>query len=131
MLMPLIKCIVKQSCQLLIGVAVVACSTKSTELTRLSNPTNSVDAVIALRETDATVATPTEIYLVKTRSKIDGDPVFRADKVEGLKIFWDGSNVLKIHADKARVFLRLASQEVNMNDRTGRIEVRYEILAED
>lgn len=81
---------------------------------RISNASGSVDAVIAIKETGATVATPTEIYVVPKGEKVKGDPIFRADNVEGLSLIWNGESKLIIRAEKARVFLQSKTLKVDV-----------------
>lgn len=111
--------------------SLVACTVETNEISRLPNPAKEIDAVVALRETGATVATPTEIYIVKLLSKIESDPVFRADKIEGLKISWEGNEVVVVHADKARVFLRKPMKDVYIAGEYRRVRINYEILSEE
>lgn len=129
--MPIIRWIFNRGFLFFMFLIVVACSFKSLEIIRLSNPSNEIDAIIALRETDTTVATPTEICLVQIQSKISGEPVFRADRVDGLRVFWEGDRVLKVRADKARVFLKLLTQDFNVKNQHNRVEIKYEILQEE
>jgi hypothetical protein len=100
--------------RLSILLSLFACSNKVTEMRRVSNTSRSIDAVIAIKETGATVATPTEIYLVPNREKVKGDPIFRADNVEGLTLAWDGESKLIIRAEKARVFLQSETLKVDV-----------------
>lgn len=101
--------------------SLVACSNKVTEMQRISNITNSIDAVLAIKETGATVATPTEVYLLPKGQQIHGEPVFRADNVEGLKLTWNGDLTLTIHAEKARVFLHSSSLKIDVPDRKSQL----------
>ena len=94
-----------------------ACFNEIVEQQRISNSSGTVDAVIAIKETGATVATPTEIYLVKKGEKVKRDPVFRADNVEQLVVIWEGESKLTIHAEKARVFLIVESLEIETNNK--------------
>ena len=99
--------------RLSILLSLFSCSNKVTEMQRVSNALQSIDAVIAIKETGATVATPTEIYVVPNGEKVKGDPIFRADNVEGLTLTWDGESKLIIRAEKARVFLQSEMFTVN------------------
>jgi hypothetical protein len=89
-----------------------ACEQNVTEIKRTPNTDGSIDAVIAIKETGATVATPTEIYLVSHGQKIQGQPVFRADNVEKLALIWDNAIELRIRAKVARVFLNEKSTQI-------------------
>lgn len=99
------KMLLNLAIAIVVSLLAVACAPKTMEVTRVPSPNGSVDAVSAVRETDATVATPTEIYLAGRGQSIEGSPVFRADKVVGLSLTWDGDAQLVIHAEVARVFL--------------------------
>ncbi|MGI4847101.1 MAG: hypothetical protein ACRYGK_03040 [Janthinobacterium lividum] len=81
------------------------CSLETTEIERVSNSSKSIDAVVVLQETGATVATPIAIYLRPVIAKSDSHPIFRADHVSGLKVTWTGDFKLIIHAEEARVLL--------------------------
>jgi hypothetical protein len=95
--------------------SLLGCANQVTEIQRISNA-DSIDAVIAIQETGATVATPTEVYLLPKSQNIQGDPVFRADHVEGLKVTWAGESLLIIYARKARIFLGASSCVVDTPD---------------
>ncbi len=82
-----------------------------------------MDAVVAEVATDATVGTPTEIYLVPSGGKIAGQPVFRADKVAVLRAIWENDHQLLIKANSARVFRQTPSVTSGKTS----IVVRYEI----
>jgi hypothetical protein len=97
-----------------------ACSAKVSETQRLTNPAGTIDAVTAIRETDATVATPTEIYLVRRGAQISGaQPVFRADKLDGLSLTWKSDSYLLIRARVARVFVRRTNYAVGFGPDIG------------
>lgn len=99
------------------AVTLAGCGRPSlTEISRISNPPNSVDAVVAMRNTDATVATPTEIYLIPIGAKADGDPVFRADHVDALHVSWEGTDKIVIQAKEARPFVSLTNYQVRLSD---------------
>lgn len=84
-----------------------ACSSQTIEKQRIPNSRGTLDAVIAERETDATVGTPTEVYVLAHGVAASGAPVLRMDKVEGIRVTWDSDGILTIHADTARIFLSL------------------------
>lgn len=88
-----------------LGANLTACSNQITELQRVTNASKSLDAVVAVKETDATVATPTEIFVVPSGQNAKDNPVFRADNIEGLVVSWENDSNLIIRAKKARVFL--------------------------
>lgn len=100
----------------------------ATELSRVSN--GAVDAILAIKNTDATVATPTEVYIVAKGGKLNSSPIFRADKVEGLVLIWEGESVLIIRADKARIFLKTPSIEIETTSKKlVKVTIRLEIKA--
>jgi hypothetical protein len=101
------------------------CSPVVRELSRLPNPDGSVDAVTAIKETDATVATPTEVYVVGHGQPLSHDPVFRADNVDGLSLLWTSDRRLVVHAANARVFLRRATVEVPAPGGSSQIGIDY------
>lgn len=107
-----------------------ACTPDAREIARTPNASGQIDAVIAVRETGATVATPSEIYIVSKGQAISGEAVFRADNVEGLQVVWSSDVALTIRADKARVFLRKSTQRVDADSKAQQVEVRYEIREE-
>lgn len=112
---------------ILISLPVVACTPKAVEeVERVSSPNGLVDAVSAERLTDATVATPTEVYLVASGQSI-GLPVFSADKVEGLRVTWDGDSQLIIRANVARVFIHSPKAVVRLLHGNQAIDVRLDI----
>jgi len=82
-----------------------ACSPTLVETERVKNPSGSLDAVIGERQTDATAATPTEVFIVKSGDSIAGEPFFRADHVSGMRATWNSDRDLLLHAEAARVFL--------------------------
>ena len=100
--------------------SLVACSNEVREMQRVSNASRSIDAVIAIKETGATVATPTEIYVVPSGGEVKGAPIFRADNVEGLVLTWDGESKLIIRAEKARVFLQSGTSRVDVPGKQSR-----------
>lgn len=89
---------------LLLGLA--GCGADVRELSRVSNSTGTVDAVVVEPKADGTAAALTELYLMPKGDKVSGDPIFRADQVAGLKLNWDGALSLKVHADHAQVLLK-------------------------
>lgn len=106
---------------------VLGCSPKRTEIGRVTNPTRSLDAVLVLRETGATVATPTEIFLTSVGGRPTGDPIFRADKVEGLRAEWMAADVLRISAQAARTFVEQAEFPIHVGGRKQLIHIQYQI----
>lgn len=92
-------------------------SSTSIEINRVSNSLNTIDAVIAEKETGATVATPTEIYLIAHGEKIHGKPVFLSDHTKYISLEWQDESTLIIHAATARVFIEESSKEITINSR--------------
>jgi hypothetical protein len=114
----------------LAGVALVAtaCSPTLEELDRVHTDDGLVDAVTFARQTDATVPTPTEIYLLPAGNGPSGEAIWRADKVRGLVVNWTSGNTLVIQAEEARVFLEHASAEVSLSGGGSRkVAVSYRI----
>ena len=105
-------------------ISVFACSDEIMEKQRIPNKTGTIDAILAIRETGATVATPTEIYVVRNGEKPKGNPIFRADNVEGLVVTWSSESTLIIQAEKARVFLQTTNLTVDV---PGRMEFPVKI----
>ena len=75
------------------------------EIKRVRSPEGNIDAVLCLKDTNATVPTPTEVYLAKASGTVSGSPIFRADRVDGLAVDWQDSTTLKISAKEARTFI--------------------------
>lgn len=111
---------------LLVG-ALSACGAETKELQRVSNSDGTLDAIIAIRETGATVATPTEIYVETKGSKIQGDAIFRADNVDGLEAAWPENGKLVIRAKTARIFLEPKGSSVDVPGAKRRIAVVLEV----
>ncbi|WP_338759776.1 hypothetical protein [Massilia sp. METH4] len=112
----------------LLLIFVSACAPSLTEIQRLSDSEAMLDAVIAERETDATVDTPTELYVVSHAAAVSGEPVLRMDKVDSLRVTWESDRNLTAHAETARVFLyvrELALKDARGNSRT--ISIRLNI----
>jgi hypothetical protein len=82
------------------------CAPSLEEVSRVRSPDGLLDAAIFVRQTDATVPTPTEIYMLPAGALPSGDPIWRADKVAGLKIGWTSAGSLQLQAVEARVFLQ-------------------------
>ena len=112
---------------LLLLLATVGCSPKVRELARVASPDNTVEAVMAIKETDATVATPTEVYLVGRGQSLPSDPVFRADHVDGLSVHWTSARHLVVHASNARVFLRQGTMAVPSQAGASQVLIEYRV----
>jgi hypothetical protein len=75
------------------------------EVHRVVSPDKLVDAVVVARETDATVLTPTELYIVATgRDWSKETPVLKGDNFSEMNISWQEPKYLEISYKKARVF---------------------------
>jgi hypothetical protein len=119
---------VKRRVALVISVVMLfACGfPKIQEAKRSANPDGSVDAVIAERLVDATVSTPFEVYLVPHNAGVSGEPIFRADKVKSLDIFWI-NNKLTVKAEEARIFLQKTSKTIKTPTGIRFIEIEVQI----
>jgi hypothetical protein len=106
-----------------------ACAPKISETNRIPDPTGAIDAIAAIRETDATVATPTEVYLTPAGGAPKGDPVFRADNVEHLNVEWLSQDLLHISAESARIFLFSSKFVVHTTRGDRTIRFRYDIAS--
>jgi len=96
------------------------------EVNRIPNPGMTLDAVLAEKETDATVATPIVVYVVAHGGDIDESGlVFQADHVQKLSAVWSSDDQLVITADQARVFRHRPNQEVS--SRRGRVALRVSL----
>ena len=105
-----------------------ACAPKLEELSRRSTNDGLVEVVAYARQTDATVPTPTEIYVLPAGGSPSDDAVWRADNIRGLALSWSADNVLWVQADEARVFLERDHVEVRIKGGPVRsVEVRYRI----
>lgn len=74
-------------------------------LSRSTNPAGTIDAVVATFNGGATVALGTEIHFVPQGEGLRGDPVFRADHVEGVSLRWTSDYQLSANIKRARTFL--------------------------
>lgn len=93
------------SCLVFSALLMTGCTPSLEEVNRVRSPDGLFDAATFIRQTDATVAMPTEIYVVPAGGTPSGDPIWRADKVSGMKISWMLANSLRVEAAEARVFL--------------------------
>ena len=107
----------------------IACTPPSaTEIFRISNAKGNVDAVMVELNTDATVATPTEIYLIPKDDAISGKAVLRADKVENMKLIWTEPDILTIRATDARIFVYPKSFSVKLkNSEVRNISIKLDV----
>lgn len=86
------------------------------EKLRRTNPAGKLDAIVVERGTDATVATPTQVFIApkgqaippNTKSK----PVLVADHVEKAEVSWPSSGRLRIELKGGRVYRHLPVDEL-------------------
>jgi hypothetical protein len=82
-----------------------ACSKPSMqEISRITSPDSVVDAVLIERGVGATVATPSEIYIVPKGGKVTGEPLLRGDHMDKLTLIWKQSRLLEVSYAKGRIF---------------------------
>lgn len=109
--------------QVVLVVTVTACSDDIIERQRISNLQKSLDAVVAIKETGATVATPTEVFITPAGTAVTGNPVFLADKVEDLRVDWRNESTVVIHAKSARVFTHVTVVNGNSDHPPTKVEL--------
>lgn len=74
------------------------------EVSRIPSPDGLVDAILIRKNVDATVATPYEICIVPTGSKVSCEALIRGDHFENLNIAWKEPQLLEISYSKGRIF---------------------------
>ena len=74
------------------------------ELARVTSPDEVVDAVLVETNVGATVATPSEVYIVPKGSKVTGAPILRGDHMEHLNVLWKQPRLLEVSYSKGRIF---------------------------
>ncbi len=78
------------------------------EKLRRTDPSGRFDAVVVERGTDATVATPTQVFIAPKGQvippNIKSKPVLTADHVEKAEVIWPSSGRLQIELKGGRVF---------------------------
>jgi hypothetical protein len=80
-------------------------SPEGREIERQVSPDKVLDAVLVERQTNATVSTPTELFLVPSGKDWNGQaPTLRGNEFEGLRVIWKRPHFLEIHYKKGRVF---------------------------
>ena len=88
-----------------IALVTSACSKPSMqEISRITSPDSTVDAVLIERGVGATVATPSEIYIVPKGEPVSGEPLLRGDHMDKLTMTWKPSRLLDIGYAKGRIF---------------------------
>lgn len=100
------------------------------EAGRFPSPDGILEAVIATRATDATVATPTEIYIIPRGGNVTGEPFFRADHVTDISVTWQDRERLSVQAAEARPFRQEATQKIaaKHGNRTVKLDYRIDKL---
>ena len=113
----------------LLAVALFGCTPQLEIVKRIESRANSLEIVVANRLTGATAATPTEIYILDRGEYPIGEPVWRADKVIGLKISWLDANTVIVEADEAREFLKNFEAVIPRNGKSEhlKVAVKYRI----
>lgn len=96
--------------------ALAACAPRLEEKRRAESQFHTFEAVVAERQTDATVSTPVEIYIVKTGAPLQGQPVFKASRVYGLSLDWTGDERLKIHVASGNAIIAETEARVGGRD---------------
>lgn len=78
------------------------------EKMRRTDPGGKLDAIVVERGTDATVATPTQVFIAPKGQAIQPDtkaqPVLRADHVKKAEVSWLSSGRLRIELQGGRIF---------------------------
>lgn len=75
------------------------------EVIRRSSPDELVDHVVIEKDCGATTSITILIFIVpKGQSTEEGNPVFRADHVDGLKVDWSAAKETTITYKSARIF---------------------------
>lgn len=97
------------------------------EAMRATDPTGRIDAVGGILETDATVDTPTVVFLTRAGTKAKGDRVFSADHVDGLSLKWLSDHELSIRADRARTYRSDSERVVHIEGGERTVRLTYDI----
>jgi hypothetical protein len=94
-------------CGVIAAVAAAGCnSPDSREVKRATSPDGVVDIVVTSKDdVSATVATPTELYIVKRgEAWNEHSPILKGDNLEGLEANWQSPRQLEIGIQQGRVF---------------------------
>ncbi len=85
------------------------------EKLRRTDPSGKFDAIVVERGSDATVATPTQVFIAPKGQAIPPDiksqPVIVADHVEKAEVTWPSAGRLRIDLKGGRIFRHLQSDE--------------------
>ncbi|MBS2033892.1 hypothetical protein JST97_02840 [bacterium] len=83
------------------------------EKLRRTDPSGKFDAIVVERGSDATVATPTQVFIAPKGQAIlpdtNSQPVIVADHVEKAEVAWPSAGRLKIDLKRGRIFRHLQS----------------------
>lgn len=74
------------------------------EVSRILSMDSKVDAVVLKKSCGATTSSLMQVFIVKTGEKIEGEPVFKADKIIDLEVSWSAPKKLTIEYKEARIF---------------------------
>ena len=82
------------------------------EKVRLADPSGKLDAIVVERGTDATVASPTQVFIEPKgqviRPDTKSEPVLIADHVEKTEVTWVTSGRVRINIKGGRIFRHFA-----------------------
>ena len=115
-----------------ISLGLLGCGNPPTrEILRVSSPDRIVDAVLVESEVGATVATPSLVYIVPSRSRDFDDPVLRGDKFEDLKLAWTQPRYLEIAYSRGRIFsFQNFWERKDVDDFSYKVEIRLKPTSE-
>lgn len=90
-------------------IALVGCGSMPVyEQSRSTDPSGRLDAIVVERGTDATVATPTQVFIASRGQTITPDtplkPVVIADRVRKASVTWISNGRLRVELQGGRVF---------------------------
>lgn len=87
------------------------------EKSRSTDPSGKLDAIVVERGSDATVATPTQVFIAPKGEVIQPDsksePVVTADHVDKAKAVWASSGRVRIEFKGARIYRHLPMDQPN------------------
>lgn len=85
------------------------------EKLRRTDPSGKLDAIVVERGSDATVATPTQVFIAPKGQAIPPDtksqPVMTADHVEKAEVTWPSAGRLQIDLRGGRIFRHASKDE--------------------
>jgi len=108
-------------------------SYENSETGRFSSPNDAIDAVTVERLINATVATPSLVYVLPKGMPISGNPVFLADHVDGLVVTWKDDVTLLVHADRGRIYPANLKDHavVKVNGKQETVTVNFDIVKQE